>query len=100
MFLYLKSHSILYDCVIHKKNIVRLLFTGHRKVVHLTGIEGTIVPNSSRSFSVCGVNFEKAAVKEEQFWSVVGDSKADINNKNERTNRYSAYGLHIINDSP
>ncbi|VDH93709.1 Hypothetical predicted protein, partial [Mytilus galloprovincialis] len=63
------------------------VYSGHWKVVHLTGIEGTIVPNSSRSFSVCGVNFEKAAVKEEQFWSVVGDSKADKNNKNERTNR-------------
>ncbi|CAG2200912.1 PLA2G16 [Mytilus edulis] len=52
------------------------------KVIHLTGIAGPSNSNSNSShlFYICGEPFDKAIVKKEEFWSVVGNSKAEINN--------------------
>lgn len=61
--------------------------TGDEDVIHLTGIGGTITSDQSHAFTISGVLFDKAIVKVEQFWKVVGNSKANKNNSKDKTYR-------------
>jgi hypothetical protein len=69
-----------------------LAFSGEERVIHLTGDENTVhtsVANSnSRSlFTICGTKFNKAFVKEDNFWKVANDCKVYKNNSKDRRMR-------------
>ncbi|KAL4228365.1 Kelch-like protein 6 [Mactra antiquata] len=63
------------------------VYKGEGKVIHMTGadddgINGNV--NSASVFTICGKRFKKAFVKVDDFWDVVGDSKAYKNNGKDR----------------
>ncbi|XP_062566176.1 phospholipase A and acyltransferase 3-like [Saccostrea cucullata] len=67
------------------------VYVGDEEVVHLTGVDDDdgIDGNSNPShfFSISGKTYKKAVVKLENFWKVVKDSKAKINNNKDRKYR-------------
>lgn len=57
--------------------------SGDGKVIHLAGEENDGLKdnlNSGSLFTICGKRFNKAQVREDYFWNVVGDSKVYKNN--------------------
>ncbi|XP_076472502.1 phospholipase A and acyltransferase 4-like [Babylonia areolata] len=57
------------------------VYAGHKRVVHLVGIRASIIRRHlNGSFSIGGERFNRAEVKEEDFWKVVGKSVARKNN--------------------
>uniref|UniRef100_A0A2C9M2R2 LRAT domain-containing protein n=1 Tax=Biomphalaria glabrata TaxID=6526 RepID=A0A2C9M2R2_BIOGL len=71
--------------------------TGDRKIVHLAGedndgINGNI--QAKHVFTISGKTFNKARVVVDDFWDVVGEDKAFINN--DRDKKWSALQPDII----
>ncbi|XP_052078029.1 phospholipase A and acyltransferase 3-like [Mytilus californianus] len=64
------------------------VYAGNNKVFHLTGNQGPIVFNRTLAFSLCDVPYDGCSVKQDEFWDIVGDSKAWINNSKDRKYRY------------
>ncbi|XP_070578382.1 phospholipase A and acyltransferase 4-like [Ptychodera flava] len=62
------------------------VYVGEEQVVHLTGESGSedTIGGSQYVFSVWGKQFTKAKVKRENFWDIVKDCKAKINNYSDR----------------
>jgi hypothetical protein len=63
--------------------------TGGDEIVHLSGIDvAEIAANSSLSnvFTISGIGYKKACVKKENFWNIVGESKAKKNNDKDKNN--------------
>ena len=63
--------------------------TGGDEIVHLSGIDvaGTATDSSlSNVFTISGIGYRKACVKKENFWNVVGESKAKKNNDKDKNN--------------
>lgn len=65
------------------------VFVGNDDIVHLAGedtgndgINGKI--DSGHLFTVCGKRFNKAYAKVDNFWDVVADSRAKINNNKDK----------------
>ena len=65
------------------------VFVGNEDIVHLAGedtgndgINGNI--DSGHLFTVCGTRFNKAYAKVDNFWNVVADSRAKINNNKDK----------------
>ncbi|XP_062579293.1 phospholipase A and acyltransferase 1-like [Saccostrea cucullata] len=73
------------------------VYIGNEEVVHLAGIDNDGIngnSNPSHVFSICGKTYKKAVVKMENFWTVVGDSEAKINNNKDR--KCSPHPAHKI----
>ncbi|XP_062571776.1 phospholipase A and acyltransferase 3-like [Saccostrea cucullata] len=63
------------------------VYVGNEEVVHLAGDENDGINGNIKThhvFTICGKTFNKAIVKRENFWEVVLDSKAEINNNKDR----------------
>ncbi|KAL8591678.1 hypothetical protein ACOMHN_056794 [Nucella lapillus] len=63
------------------------VYIGNEEVVHLSGdendgINGQI--DAKHFFTISGQRFGKAIIKVENFWSVVGGTKAEINNTKDK----------------
>ncbi|CAC5424346.1 PLA2G16 [Mytilus coruscus] len=63
------------------------VYIGNNEVVHVAGIDGPVASDPSHSFSVSGVLFDKAEVKRENVFDVLGTSKCTINNSKDRGNK-------------
>lgn len=63
------------------------VYIGNNEVVHVTGIDGPVAAKPGHSFSVSGVHFNKAEVKKENVFKVLGSSKCKINNKKDGKNK-------------
>lgn len=64
-----------------------LFLSGNNEVVHVSGIGGRVASNPGHSFSISGVHFNKAEVKKENIFDVLGTSKCKINNSKDRRNK-------------
>jgi hypothetical protein len=63
--------------------------TGGGEIVHLSGIDvaGTAADSAlSNVFTISGIGYEKACVKRENFWNVVGESIVKRNNDKDKNN--------------
>ncbi|XP_033725534.1 phospholipase A and acyltransferase 3-like [Pecten maximus] len=63
------------------------VYIGNQQIVHLTGVDGagsTDALTSGSLFSVCGVNFDKACAKIDDFFKVANGCKAKRNNGKDR----------------
>lgn len=67
--------------------IIILSLSGNNEVVHVSGIGGRVASNSGHSFSVSGVLFNKAEVKRENVFDVLGTSKCKVNNSKDNGNK-------------
>ncbi|GFO48582.1 hras-like suppressor 3 [Plakobranchus ocellatus] len=63
------------------------VYVGNEKVVHLTGVDNGGSSSSKYVFSICGVKFDKAAVRIDNFWDVVADCRAEKNNKGDEKHK-------------
>lgn len=63
------------------------VYIGNNEVVHVSGIGGRVASNSGHSFSVSGVLFNKAEVKRENVFDVLGTSKCKVNNSKDNGNK-------------
>ncbi|XP_052805704.1 phospholipase A and acyltransferase 3-like [Mya arenaria] len=63
------------------------VYKGKGRIIHLAGDENDGLNanlNSGNIFTICGRRFNKAFVREDDFWEVTGDSKAYKNNKRDQ----------------
>ncbi|VDI35978.1 Hypothetical predicted protein [Mytilus galloprovincialis] len=63
------------------------VYIGNQEVVHVAGIDGPVASHPAHSFSISGVNFNKAEVRKENVFKVVGNSKCTVNNSKDREHR-------------
>ncbi|XP_076070694.1 phospholipase A and acyltransferase 2-like [Mytilus galloprovincialis] len=63
------------------------VYIGNNEIVHVSGIGGRVAANPGHSFSISGVHFNKAEVKKENVFDVLGTSKCKINNSKDRGNK-------------
>ena len=66
------------------------VYVGDDEIVHLSGIDvaGTASDSAlSNVFTISGIGFKKACAKKENFWEVVGESKAKKNNDKDKKHR-------------
>ncbi|XP_050392476.1 phospholipase A and acyltransferase 2 [Patella vulgata] len=63
------------------------VYVGNEEIVHLAGedeYDGLGDVNTSHLFSISGQRFNKAWVKKDSFWTVTSNSRAKINNKDNK----------------
>ncbi|KAH9508781.1 Phospholipase A and acyltransferase 3 [Bulinus truncatus] len=63
------------------------IYIGNGKIIHLAGEENDGINGDVRPkhvFTICGQSFDKAKVCIEDFWEVVGDDTAEINNCDDK----------------
>ncbi|KAK6169609.1 hypothetical protein SNE40_020624 [Patella caerulea] len=63
------------------------VYVGNEEIVHLAGedeYDGLGDVNTGHLFSISGQRFNKAWVKKDSFWTVTSNSKAKINNKDNK----------------
>lgn len=64
---------------------------GNEEIIHLAGDENDGINgnfDSGHLFTICGRRFNKANVKIDNFWDVVGTSKAKKNNDKDKKCKY------------
>ncbi|WAR04919.1 PLAT3-like protein, partial [Mya arenaria] len=67
------------------------VYKGKGRVIHLAGDENYGLNanlNSGNIFTICGRRFNKAFVRDDDFWDVILDSKAYKNNKRDQKMTY------------